>query len=87
MRRLSLGLAVAAACLAPVAASAADRKPTANELASIEQVLRAEGFVSWDDIEWDDDGYWEVDDAKTSTGQEYDLKLDQTFNVIERDED
>lgn len=32
------------------------------------------GFVSWDEIEWDD-GYWEVDDARRADGSQYDLKL------------
>jgi hypothetical protein len=45
MLRMSLGLVVAAVCLAPVAAPAEDREPTADERASIESVLQGEGFV------------------------------------------
>lgn len=64
-----------------------DRPPTAQERAAIERVLRAEGFVSWDEIELDD-GVWEVEDARTSDGREYDLKLrPQSLEIIKRDAD
>ena len=54
----------------------ADRDPTPAERAQIEQVLRANGYSTWDDIEFDDEeGLWEVDDARASDGKEYDLKL------------
>ena len=88
MLRPSICLMAAAALLgAPApAALADDRDPTPEERARIESVLSAEGFVEWDDIEWED-SVWEVDDAETADGKEYDLKLDQTFNIIEREED
>lgn len=73
--------------LAPTAAAIADdRPPTAEERAQIEEVLRAEGFTTWDEIELDD-GVWEVDDAIGPDGHEYDLKLDSNFNIIKRDRD
>jgi hypothetical protein len=88
MFRSYLGPAVAAASLAlPLPVLADDREPTPEERVQIENVLRAEGFVEWDDIEWDDDGYWSIDDAETADGKDYDLKLDQTFAVTEREED
>ncbi len=87
MRRMALSVVLVGAWLVPVAALADDREPTPDERASIEGVLSGEGFVKWDEIEWDDDGYWYVDDAETADGQDYDLKLDQTFDVIEREED
>jgi hypothetical protein len=86
MTRLHALLAASALALAPIAAAADDRPPTPEERAQIEEVLRAEGFTSWEEIEWDDDGYWEVDDAVAADGQEYDLKLDAEFNIIERDD-
>lgn len=88
MPRFHLGPALAAAFLAaPLSAALADdRDPTPEELARIEAVLQAEGFVSYDDIEWDN-GMWEIDDARTTDGKEYDVKLDQTFNLVERVED
>jgi uncharacterized membrane protein YkoI len=77
-------LAMSAAAASP---GLADRAPTADERAKIEQMLRSEGFTSWDEIELDDDG-WEVDDAKGSDGREYELKLDRnTLRIIKRDPD
>lgn len=88
MTHLHLNLAlVAAIFLAPTSyALADDRPPTDEERARIEQMLRGEGFTRWDDIELDD-GVWEVDDAVGSDRREYDLKLDQQFQIIERDAD
>jgi hypothetical protein len=88
MLRWHIGLVLGTACLVgPLSAALADdRDPTPDEQSRIEAVLTAEGFVGWDDIEWED-GMWEVDDAETPDGEEYDLKLDQTFAIIEREED
>lgn len=78
----------AAAALALLAAPAfADRPPTLEEREAIQGVLIAEGFTSWSEIEWDDDGYWEVDDAIAQNGDEYELKLDAQFNIIDCDRD
>lgn len=86
--RIATALAMTSSLLLASGTGAlADRDPTPEERASIEQVLRAEGFTRWDDIEWDDDGYWEVDDAIGADGREYDLKLDENFAIIERKED
>lgn len=63
-----------------------DRKPTAEELAAIEAVLRAAGYVSWDEIEFDD-GVWEVDDARKADGAEHDLELDPTsLEIVDIDD-
>jgi len=57
MRRSWITAALGGACLlAPPAL--ADRPPDAAERAAIETVLKANGFVSWDEIELDD-GYWD----------------------------
>ncbi|MBC7282144.1 PepSY domain-containing protein [Hoeflea sp.] len=75
-----------AALTAPAFAN--DRAPTAEERASIEAALTAEGFTSWGEIELDDDKVWDVDDAIHSDGKEYDLELDKTtFAITGRDED
>ena len=80
-------LAAVGAMATPALAQDADRPPTATEREAIERVLRADGFVRWDDIELDD-GIWEVDDARTSDGREYDLKLrPQTYEIIRREAD
>ncbi|MGF7163616.1 hypothetical protein FHS85_005286 [Rhodoligotrophos appendicifer] len=79
--------AVVAVAFTAMPARAADRPPTADERSKIESVLKAEGFQRWDDIEWDDDGYWEVDDAVAQDGREYDLKLNAEYAIIVRDPD
>ena len=79
-------LALAGAVAAPAWADD-DRPPTTQERAAIEQVLRKEGFVRWDEIELDD-GVWEVDDARTAEGREYDLKLRPgSLEIIHREAD
>jgi hypothetical protein len=83
--RATLIAAVAAATLAGPAL--ADRAPTPEERTAIEAKLTALGFVAWDEIELDD-GTWEVDDARTADGQEYDLDLAPgTLEVIRQDPD
>jgi len=65
-------------------ALATDRPPNAQERTAIEKVLRDQAFVSWEEIEFDD-GLWEVDDARTADGKEYDLKLDpKTLRIVKR---
>lgn len=88
MRLILPALAAAALALAAAPALADDdRAPTAAERAAIETVLRQAGFVSWDEIELDD-GLWEVDDARTAEGREYDLKLRPgSLEIVRRDPD
>ena len=62
----------------------ADRAPTKEELTKIESVLKGAGFTAWDEIELEDSGKLEVDDAVGADGKKYDLKLDQSFTIIER---
>lgn len=85
MKATLIPLAASVAFLA--APALADRPPTLEEREIIQSALIAEGFISWKEIEWDDDGYWEVDDALTAEGHEYDLKLDAEFQIIERERD
>lgn len=86
MRKLGIFIGALTLGMAATPALADDRAPTAGERAAIEQILSAEGFVGWDEIEFDDDGYWEVDDARTSDGRQYDLKLAaETYEIVERD--
>ena len=67
---------------APVAAWADDRPANAQERAAIEEVLRAAGYTAWDEIEWDDDNYWDVDDARGADNQEFEVKLDKDLTII-----
>src|SRR3546814_8665249 len=83
--RTAMLLALAAAFGATPAL--ADRDANAEERAAIEKVLRAQGFVSWEEIELDD-GRWEVDDARDAKGVEYDLKIDpKTLKIVRKEED
>ena len=63
-------------------AAVADRKHK-HEPASVKAVLHANGFVSWDEIEWDD-GRWEVDDARHRNGHVYDLDI-RNGRIIRRE--
>jgi len=57
-------------------AATAGREPTAAERAAVEEVLRAHGFESWEEIETDDGASgWEVNGARRSDGRKYDLEL------------
>lgn len=50
----------------------------------VEHALHKLGFVSWDEIEFDD-GLWEVDDARRANGSQWDIKLDpKTLEVVKR---
>ena len=87
MKSRSLFLAAAVAMLASPAL--ADRAPTAEERATIEAKLKAEGFTRWENIELEDDeSVWEVDDAVGADGREYDLELRVgTLEIVDRDAD
>lgn len=81
MKAITAAMAIGAVALA-ASPALADRDPTPQERGEIERLLRTNGFVSWEEIELDDDGpYWEVDDARTATdakagnGRKYDLKI------------
>ena len=68
---LALGLST---LIASPALADDDRPPTAEERTKIEEVLKAEGFTAWKEIEFDDNR-WEIDDATHSDGKVYDLYL------------
>lgn len=87
MIRLSKILILSAAFASiAVAPGLADRKPTLEERSRIELKLKELGYTSWDDIEFDEErNAWEIDDAHTADGKDYDLKLNpQTLDVISR---
>lgn len=82
---LALGLVAATFAVGP---ALADRDPTPEERTLIEAKLQDLGFTSWEEVEWDDDGYWEIDDAIHSDGQEYELHLaPDTLEVIRQEPD
>lgn len=76
---------VAALVALPLSAALADRAPTLEERGRIEAALRAAGFTVWDDVEFDDDGKWEIEDAVAADGAKYELDLDTNLNIIKRE--
>lgn len=75
-----------AMCIFAATQVLADRAPEPDERAAIETALEAKGFTTWEEIEWDNDGHWEIDDAVDTEGIEWDLKMDADLNIIERDD-
>lgn len=68
------------AALVPVAALAADTPPPAGamKLSAIIGALEArvgDGLAYIDEVDWDDDGYWEVE-YKGTDGSSTEVKLD-----------
>jgi len=86
VKQFLLGLVLAAGMLSSGQALA-DRPPSAEERARIENMLRNEGFTDWGTIALDDDDdVWEIDDAHASDGHRYDLKLHpDTLAIIARE--
>lgn len=87
-RKIATG--VGAALLVGISAPAfADRQATATEIEKIVPVLKAAGYVSWEEIELDDDGpIFEVDDARKADGTKYDLKLSTSdFQIVRAEKD
>jgi hypothetical protein len=70
--------------LAPVFAD--DRPVTDDERTNLLAALSAEGCEGGK-LEFDDDGHYEVDDARCSDGRRYDLKLDTAFKLIKKELD
>jgi hypothetical protein len=64
-------------------ALAKSRPVTEEEKAKLLAALTAEG-CSGGDMEFDDDGYFEVDDATCADGRKYDLKFDPSFKLIKK---
>ena len=81
---LVLATIVAAMIALPVHA---DEEAGPEDRARIAEALRAGGYDSFEEVEFDD-GVWEVDDAVGSDGREYDLELDpDTLEIIRMEED
>jgi hypothetical protein len=74
----------------PTSTPQAGDRPSPEERAKIESVLRSMGFVRWDDIEREEGGrVWKVDDARATEGRQYDLRLatDDLRELSRREED
>ncbi|MGQ0455961.1 MAG: PepSY domain-containing protein [Hyphomicrobium sp.] len=77
-------IAIAAAALAFVAAPAlADEKPSAEEAAKLKAAIEALGYSGGEyEKETEATGVYEVDDAKSKDGGQYDLKFDKDFKLL-----
>ena len=65
----------------------ADEEAGPEDRARIAEALRAAGYESFEEVEFDD-GVWEVDDAIGSDGREYDLELNpDTLEIIRKEPD
>jgi hypothetical protein len=87
--RSGFGALTCAAIIAAAIAVAAhaDDEAGPEDRARIAEALRAVGYQSFEEVEFDD-GVWEVDDAIGSDGRGYDLELDPaTLEIIEIDDD
>jgi uncharacterized membrane protein YkoI len=68
--------ALAAAVILASSAAMAAPPPDALPLSQIIREIEARAdFAHFDDIEWDDDGYWEVEYV-TKSGSEVEIKID-----------
>jgi hypothetical protein len=87
MRRTLSAAAVAVALAAAACASSPEVAPTAQERTQIETALRNGGYSRWEGIKLQG-GAWAVDDARSSDGRTYDLRLDRnTMAVIGKEVD
>jgi hypothetical protein len=79
-------LAGAAILFAAIPALAEDRAVTDDERAKLVAALAAQG-CSGGEMEFDDDGRYEVDDATCGDGRKYDLEFDTEFRLISKKPD
>jgi hypothetical protein len=77
MQKIMLTLGLAALLAAPATVATADDRPaTAAERAKVGAVLKANGFHTWQKIEYDrDDRKFEVDNARHANGRVYDVDI------------
>ena len=62
---------------------AKDRPVTEDERLKLVAAVTAQG-CSGGKMEFDDDGHFEVDDAKCNDGRKYDLEFDASFNLTKK---
>jgi hypothetical protein len=77
-------LALAALVLAIAAPADAKNRPvTEDERAKLTAALAAQG-CSGGKMEFDDDGHFEVDDARCNDGRKYDLEFDAALKLTKK---
>lgn len=85
---LLMGAVMAEMILTTAIAKADDRDVTAQERQRIVQVLNSMGCTSFDDAEYEiDKRRFEIDDAICADRREYEIYLDQSYQVIKKELD
>ena len=80
MKRTLIALAAAGLFAVP---AVADTKPTDDEAAKLKAAAEAIGYTGGEyEKEDEGTGVYEIDDAKSKTGGQYDLKFDKDYNLI-----
>jgi hypothetical protein len=81
LRALGLALALALASGPAYAKDDDDDKVPAAELEKVQATLTALGCTGYEEIEKEEQGIYEIDDAKCNMGT-VDIKLDKDYTVI-----
>ncbi|MGL4397753.1 MAG: PepSY domain-containing protein [Hyphomicrobium sp.] len=80
MKRMAL---IAFSTFALTGAALADAKPSADEAKKITDAIAAAGYSGGEmEKESEGSGVYEVDDAKSKDGMQYDIKLDKDFKIL-----
>lgn len=84
MKKIMAAIALTGALALVATPAFADQAPNPQERAAVARVLRANGFVGWEQIELNDGGpRWEIDDAVSRDGKRYDVELDpRTLRIV-----
>ena len=64
-----------------------DRDATPEEEAQVMEVLQQDDCTVVDDVDYVQDVGFKADDVQCNDGKEYDVYLDEDFNIISRQED
>jgi hypothetical protein len=83
MRHLLL-VSTAFLMVLPAPARAKDRPVTDDERVKLVAAIAAQGCSGGNDMEFDDDGHYEVDDVRCSDGRKYDMEFDTTFKLTKK---
>ena len=83
--RLLISTAFLAVLATPLWAK--ERPVTDDERAKLVAAITAEGCSGGKDMEFDDDGHFEVDDVRCGDGRKYDLEFDAAFKRTKKELD
>ena len=81
MRTIALALAIGLCATAAYAVDDDDSKVPAAELEKVQATITALGCTGYEEIEKEEQGIYEIDDAKCKMGT-VDIKLDKDYTVI-----